>query len=283
MIVEELNTLVIKAHRQNLSSIYIKSLLKEYLQVYVLNFIYSNRKYNQCFLFTGGTCLRHCFGLNRLSEDLDFDLKKPLDVPEFKALLENYFKKEYLHNDVQISVQKRGSQITLKFPVLRKLNLASDTESDFLYVKIDLSNMVSQIYDQLTTLQTINQFNYMVTHYDLSSLMAGKFNAILTRNKLMGKENNQVVKGRDFFDLLWFLDKKIKLNLPRLNDLLSSDHSLPHIMSMVDAKVEEAIHNNRQSFKQDLLPFINNPNFLEDYLNNYQKNYNINKEYLLVA
>ncbi|KKR75172.1 MAG: hypothetical protein UU18_C0012G0013 [Parcubacteria group bacterium GW2011_GWB2_40_8] len=51
------------------SALYKRNLLKEYLQVLVLDYIYSSDKYSGL-VFYGGTCLAHCFGLPRLSEDL---------------------------------------------------------------------------------------------------------------------------------------------------------------------------------------------------------------------
>ena len=203
-----MRSLLNKQGIQNKSNLYIRSLLKEFLQIYVLNFIYLNQIYNKVFVFTGGTCLRHCFGLNRLSEDLDFDLKKPVDVTILKKTVETYFKTEFMYNGLAVSVLQKGWQLLLKFPVLRDLGLATPAESDLLYVKIDLSPMVSEIYGELTTLRNINNFNYLVTHYDLPSLMASKIATILTRQRLLGKENIRVIKGRDYFDLLWFLDKK---------------------------------------------------------------------------
>ena len=59
---------------------YKRNLLKEYLQVLILDFIYSSPKYGGL-IFYGGTCLAHCFGLRRLSEDIDFvDDKKEIDI-----------------------------------------------------------------------------------------------------------------------------------------------------------------------------------------------------------
>ena len=180
MIIEELQFIVNKAQQQNKTNLYIRSLLKEFLQIYVLNFIYLNPDYNKIVIFTGGTCLRHCFGLNRLSEDLDFDLKEPIGILDLKGSLEDYFKKEYLYSDIQISILQRGTQLLLKFPVLKFLNLASGSESDLLYVKIDLFPIVSQIYKQITTLKNAGNFNYLVTSYDLPSLMSSKLVTILT-------------------------------------------------------------------------------------------------------
>jgi len=280
MIIEEMRSLLNKQGIQNKSNLYVRSLLKEFLQIYVLNFIYLNQIYKKVFVFTGGTCLRHCFGLNRLSEDLDFDLKKPVDMTILKKTIETYFKTELMYNGLAVSVLQKGRQILLKFPVLRDLGLATPSESDLLYVKIDLSLMVSEIYNEFPTLKNINNFNYLVTHYDLPSLMASKIATILTRQRLLGKENIKVIKGRDYFDLLWFLDKKVYPNLNRLNDLLKSSYSIRELISLIDDKVEMATTVSKQYFKQDLMPFIDNPLLLDGYVENFSNNYNQSKEYL---
>jgi len=280
MIVQELKSLLDRQANSNKSSLYVRSLLKEFLQIYVLNFIYLNPKYNKNFLFTGGTCLRHCFGLNRLSEDLDFDLKTAIEVAELKNDVEKYFKTEFMYEDLQVSILQKGRQLLLKFPVLKELGLANDSESDWLYIKMDLSPMVSKIYGENTTLKSINNFNYLVTHYDLPTLMASKMVTILTRQRFLGKENVNVIKGRDYFDLLWFLDKKVIPNLSRLNDLLKSNYSMDQLVTLIDDKVKMAITTGKQYFKQDLIPFIDNPLILDGYIENYGENYKNSIKYL---
>lgn len=240
-----------------------------------------NKQYNQVFISTGGTRLRHCFDMNRLSEDLDFDLKTTIDIEEFKGALENYFIKDYLYSALQISVQQKGWQISLKYPVLKQLKLATKEESDLLYVKIDLSPVCSNHYQLLTTLKSIGHFNYLVIYYDLPSLMAGKLHAILRRNKFVGVENASAIKGRDYYDLLWFMEKKTTPNLDRLNDLLEGSFSLKEVMAQVDVKVKEATSAKKRFLKQDLLPFINNPLILDGFIGSYQENYERNKQYLL--
>jgi len=280
MIIEELKSLINISSVQNKSNLYIRSLLKEFLQVYVLNYIYLNPNYNKNFLFTGGTCLRHCFGLNRLSEDLDFDLKNEIDANNLKSSIEAYFKTEFMYDGLQVSILQKGRQLLLKFPVLKELKLATESESDLLYIKLDMSLMASKIYNQNSTLKSINNFNYLVTHYDLPTLFASKIVTILTRQRFLGKENINVVKGRDYFDLLWFLDKKVIPNLDRINDLLESSYTTTDIVGLVDEKVQIATTISRQYFKQDLLPFIDNPLILDGYIENFAKNYNQNKSYL---
>lgn len=281
MIVDELKNIVAKTRQQNRTSVYTRSLLKEYLQIYVLNFIYLNSEYNRNFIFTGGTCLRRCFGLNRLSEDLDFDLETPVDAQELKNGLSAYFKQTYLYSELEISVLQRGEQVLLKFPVLKKLSLASDSESDLLYVKIDLSPVTSKIYEKYTTLNSTNNFNYIVTHYDLPSLMANKIVAILNRSRFQGKDNLEIIKGRDYFDLLWFLEKKIKPNLPRMNDLMKKQLPMVEILGLLNNKVEKAVTTFRLEMQRDLVPFIDNPELVKGYVEGYRKNYDFQKQYLI--
>jgi len=273
MIIEELKNIVLKSRQKNTSDLYIRSLLKEYLQVYVLNFIYLSSKYNRIFVFTGGTCLRHCFGLNRLSEDLDFDLEKEIDVNNFVEEIYNYFNKEYLYRDLQVSVLQKGKQVLLKFPVLYQLGLAKKPESDLLHVKIDLSAVVSNKYEKLTSLKSLYNFNYIVSHYDLSSMMANKIVAILTRNRQIGKENPNIIKGRDYFDLLWFLEKNIMPNLPRINDLMNKKYTLEKWFDKIDKKIELACTKQKNHLKQDLIPFVDNPLILSRYVDSYSDNY----------
>jgi len=280
MIIEELKSLINISSVQNKSNLYIRSLLKEFLQVYVLNYIYLNPNYNKNFLFTGGTCLRHCFGLNRLSEDLDFDLKNEIDANNLKSSIEAYFKTEFMYDGLQVSILQKGRQLLLKFPVLKELKLATESESDLLYIKLDMSLMASKIYNQNSTLKSINNFNYLVTHYDLPTLFASKIVTILTRQRFLGKENINVVKGRDYFDLLWFLDKKVIPSLDRINDLIKSSYTIIDLVALVDEKVKIATTISQQYFKQDLLPFIDNHLILDGYIENFAKNYNQNKSYL---
>ena len=87
MILDELQ-LTLDRNRQK-NPLYLRNLLKEHLQYYLLNFVY-NSPYAEKFLFKGGTCLRFCFDLPRLSEDLDFDVK------DFKGLRAEYAGKDMI-------------------------------------------------------------------------------------------------------------------------------------------------------------------------------------------
>ena len=80
MIYKELENILKEEKLKGTPNGYIRNLLKEYLQIYVLYFIYTSSDYNKNLIFTGGTCLRHFFGLERLSEDIDFDYINDIEV-----------------------------------------------------------------------------------------------------------------------------------------------------------------------------------------------------------
>src|SRR3989338_2829281 len=81
---------------QDLNTLYKRNLLKEILQNYALNFIYNSR-YNKL-IFTGGTCLRKVYGLNRLSEDLDFDYERGFNLTGFDSDITGYFVSQVYQN-----------------------------------------------------------------------------------------------------------------------------------------------------------------------------------------
>lgn len=274
IITQNLADIVENEKTKGRNPLYIRSALKEYLQVYMLNFIYTHKEYSKIFLFTGGTCLRHCFGLNRLSEDIDFDLTCDIDPDEIARELITYWKNRFGEENVLVSVRQRGKQILQKFSVLRELGLATTQESPVLYVKTDLSPIQTKIYDTQTTLKHLYGFSYLVNHYDLPSLMAGKIHAVIFRQRFAGREDREVVKGRDFFDLLWFLQNKVKLNLPRVQALMKRKVNELEVWEMVDERVKWAM-KLKDSFARDLLPFIENQEIVVDFAETYQKQYTI--------
>ena len=112
-----------------------RNLLKEYLQVVVLDYLYSHPDYSEL-VFYGGSCLAYCFGLKRLSEDLDFvDAGKKIDILKLADDIENYFKK---NTDLNATAKVQKFRVYLKFPVLRELNLADNAESDLLFLKVEV-------------------------------------------------------------------------------------------------------------------------------------------------
>jgi len=263
MIIKELEKIVQEEKAKNSLGLYIRNLLKEYLQVYILYYIYTSKEYQKNLIFTGGTCLRHFYNLERLSEDLDFDYIKEFNTKILQQNIIDFFAKKYKYKILSF-LKQQGRQILLKFPVLHNLGLATKEESDLLYVKIDLSKNPSKHYKSIVSSKSKFGFNFVAIHYDLNNLMTGKIHAILTR---------QFLKGRDYFDLLFFLKNSTQPNLKRLSDILNQKITKKKLEKILDKKVEELTTKYKNQFQSDLTPLIKNPDILDLYINNYKNEY----------
>jgi len=273
MINKELEKILVDERARGSSDIYIRNVLKEYLQVYVLYYIYINKKYNKNLIFTGGTCLRHFFDLPRLSEDLDFDYLEYFDSSGLMGDIEIYFKKQLQYKNIDLVLKQRGEQILLKFPVLHVLGMASLQESDLLYVKLDFLKNPSKHFGLQITSKSIYGFNFVARHYDLPSLMSGKIHAIMTRNRFTGTDDTKTIKSRDYFDLLWFIKKAVRPDLKRLSVMLGKNMSMKQIEELLDLKVNELVIRHKNDFKSDLIPLISETDFISIYVDNYYEEY----------
>jgi len=245
---------------QDCSNVFKRNLLKEYLQIFVLKFIYSHPVYSDLF-FYGGSCIFHLFGLPRLSEDLDFvDQKKKIKLNDLASDLENYFSKNTNLN-LKIKIQK--FRIYLKFKILAELNLIEENKknSDFLFLKIEICqrNFCQKYSKEIIPLFKFNQ-SLLIKTFDLSTLMATKIRAILFREWQQSDKKGNIliqVKGRDYFDLMWYLNQKIKPNINCLKDI----GTLPEIKEKLLNKIEKL---DKRSIKLDLEAFIRDQKFLNN-------------------
>jgi len=244
------------------------NIAKEYLQIVVLGFIYSDPKYSSMF-FYGGSCLAQCFGLDRLSEDLDFvDNDKDIDIEKLAIDLENYFVK---NTDLKVKTSTQKFRVYLKFPILHELGIGESnlSETDILILKVEVFSGFNFCKKHNTEIRPIFKFNksVLVKTFDLSTLMSTKIRAILNRKwEKKDKSGNTLikVKGRDYFDLLWYLEKEIIPNLECIEDVKDMEdlkNKLLTIISNIDS----------QSIRLDLEAFIDNENFVDNISTNLKE------------
>ena len=276
MIKKILKEIVNSKKKAGIPDFVIKNYLKEYLQYPVLDFIYNSKDYKN-FIFTGGSCLRICFNAPRLSEDLDFDLYakdyKKLNLLKLAEHLKKYFQKKYLIN-IKTKCQT-NRRLYLKFPILQELGLSNVSESDFLYVKIEPSKI--DFKKPVIELSPISYygFNFIARNYTLPFLMAGKLGAIFNRKWFKGKKNEINIKGRDFYDLFWYLQKGVSPNwksLKNLADISTEKQLKKELLKIIDEYVTS------QKLSYDLKNFFPDQNFVSDFCKNYKK---IMKKYLI--
>jgi predicted nucleotidyltransferase component of viral defense system len=179
------------------SAVFSRNKVREYLQALILAGLQKSSAMVSC-AFHGGTALRFLYGLPRFSEDLDFALEKDQKHFDFTYSLK-LIKKELVRNGFTVNIRARTDRIVqsayIHFPgLLYDLQLSQHlTES--LAIKIEIDTRPPAGATVKTTVIT-RYVTLNLLHHDPASLFAGKLNAILTRG---------FSKGRDWYDLLWYL------------------------------------------------------------------------------
>ena len=226
--------------------------------------------------FYGGTCLRIFHGLNRFSEDLDFAL---LDKePNFK--LDAYFpalKKEFQSYGIDMSIELKNkdedSEVQSAFLKGNTLMLMMSFFPKSEDAKKVVSNQKIKIKFEIDTDNPsggITEFRYKmlpapyeVRIFDEATLFAGKIHAILCRNY------RNHVKGRDFYDYLFYIGKGSKFNLKYLENklkntggVIENDESLTldRVKELLKAKFESVDY---ESAKEDVSNFISDKDSLK--------------------
>lgn len=184
---------------------------RELIQLLCLK-IFDEHKFFDNLSFTGGTALRVVFGVRRFSEDLDFSLVKKEDY-SFSRMNDDLLKALALAGLKAESKPKSERAVhstMLKFTgVLKEIGL-SPLESQKLSIKLEVdTNPPKGGHVQTRIIQRAYVFN--VAHFDLPSMFATKLHACFYRTYL---------KGRDYYDFIWYMANKVKPNFVLLNNAI---------------------------------------------------------------
>lgn len=251
-----------------------KNAIKEIVQEIVLCGLSRGGFFKEA-AFYGGTALRIFYGLDRFSEDLDFSLlsKNPdFDLTKFFPYIENETRSIGLNFSVKEKEKSFDSNIMSAF-------LKGNTKEHIMYfyennedtkfinkeemikikLEVDINPPMGATYD---TKVGLLPSPYQVKIYDLQSLFAGKIHACLCRNW------QSRVKGRDFYDYVFFLSIGAKVNMQNLKaKLVQSEYidekydlTIENLKSMLNERFESL---NFNSVKEDVLPFIRDKSKLD--------------------
>lgn len=229
------------AENSGLSRVFLRNLVKEYLQTLALAFLYSRREYSGL-IFYGGSALKHCHGLPRLSEDLDFvDARGDVSLPALAGDLKDYFSARH---GLKVATNIRKFRVLLKFPVLFDLGLAARSESDLLFLKLEVYTDISFCRGYKTEIIPLFEHgeSVLVKTFDLPTLMATKIRAVLNRRwEKTGKKGETLatVKGRDYFDLMWYLQKGVEPNIACIENVSGKNELYARLVSAVE-KIDAA-------------------------------------------
>ncbi len=175
-----------------------RNIMREYLQAYILRIIQDQRAFRSL-AFLGGTALRFLYGLPRFSEDLDFSLTKKEEY-DFVRLM-GKIKAELAAAGYDISVAYNDEKIVhsafVKFNGLMYEAGISSLKSQKFSIKIEVDT--NPPMGAVLKTDIVNKFfPFSFLSYDIASLFAGKLHALLSR---------KYTKGRDLFDLGWYLSR----------------------------------------------------------------------------
>jgi len=98
--------------------------------------------------------------------------------------------------------------------------------------------------------------------------MAGKILACLERNFQKGE--GAAIKGRDFYDLLWFMQQKIKPLEEKLANDGRQSYTVQSAMELLGEKIAEM---KISDLAEDLLPLFEQRSFIEAWLEGYKENF----------
>lgn len=187
--------------------------LREELQYLILRVLYTKMSYP--IYFMGGTKLRLSYGINRFSEDIDLALDKPNpDFPGdrfFKQITKEFSEKTTgFHLHAAPNINGNVLKIMLAFSqILHDIGFSPlPSQTIKIKIELDINPPAYATYEKKNYRSMAG--DYMISTHDLPTSFAGKLATVLFR---------EYQKGRDYYDLQWYLEQKqkIPINLPYLN------------------------------------------------------------------
>lgn len=190
---------------------------KEYLQYIFLNAI---SKYSDNFVFKGGTCLRICYGLERASEDLDFNTD--IQADKLKEIIIKCLRDfELLNINCKIYAEKEFKGNT-RFEIRFEGPLFSGKQSSTNTLKIDFNkgkvkNKIAKVIPKLFS--DVPVFTLVVLAE--KEILAEKLRSLINRNE-----------PRDLYDIWMLLGKGVEIDKNLILEKLKEEKS-----SLSDIKI----------------------------------------------
>ncbi|MBN1665739.1 MAG: nucleotidyl transferase AbiEii/AbiGii toxin family protein [Anaerolineales bacterium] len=230
-----------------------RNLAREYLQARILGALQRSGAMLSL-AFHGGTALRFLYSHGRFSEDLDFALERAQEQYDFRRYLQavrSELTPEGYNVELKVRDQKAVHSAFVRFPgLLFELGISAQ-RSEGLAVKIEVdtqppggAQLATSIVRRFTVLQ--------LQHHDPASLLAGKLHAVLQR---------PYMKGRDLFDLFWYLSDPHwpAPNLEMLNQALQQTGWSGEVLTEENWRmmVEQQLQRlDWEAAIQDVRPFV---------------------------
>lgn len=243
------------------------SALKEIIQEIALLGLHRANFFEKA-AFYGGTALRILYSLPRYSEDLDFTLfktdkdfslapyfsavEKELEAYGFKVKIEQVNKK--IKTNIESAFIKANTNINLLNVSSLKLFESKSHPHAKLQIKFEVDTEPVSDFE-VETRYLLAPASFPVISLKKPDLFAGKLHALLFRSW------KTRVKGRDFYDYVWYLKNNTPVRLNYLSEkAIQSGHAKPGELQDIQ-QLRKALRKRFQSVdfnqaKKDVLPFI---------------------------
>ncbi len=224
--------------------------------------------------FYGGTALRILHGLPRFSEDIDFSLLAENRIFSLEPYLSG-LKTELAGFGFEVDVAgKESGSGSIESAFIKAntrthvLQVAAGPEiadavpsNRLMKVKLEVDTSPPGGFDT-ESLPVLDPVPFYVRVFSLPDLFAGKLHCVLFR-KWRGR-----VKGRDWYDLIWFLRREVPLHLSHLEKRMRQSGDWAGESPL---KKDDFLHLYRERIERvdfsqainDVLPFIRDPRELD--------------------
>ncbi|MFC1616611.1 nucleotidyl transferase AbiEii/AbiGii toxin family protein [Candidatus Margulisiibacteriota bacterium] len=240
--------------------------LKEIIQEIALLGLW-RAKFFEHTAFYGGSALRIFYELDRFSEDLDFSLIKP--NPKFDLSV--------YHSAVKTELESFGFKVEINFKeklqksAVQSAFIKADTLESELNINIKNKKQLKIKFEidtdpppgfETEAKYLLQPIEFYVNTYTKESLFAGKLHALICR------QWQQRIKGRDWYDLIWFIKNNIPANLKHLEMRMKQTNHLAQSNNLDINSLLNLLNNKINTLdielaKKDILPFIKEPDRLD--------------------
>jgi len=239
--------------------------LKEIIQEIALLGLWRSKFYEKA-VFYGGSALRILHKLERFSEDLDFSLIQPekeFDIRKYLGAVKSELEFWGFEVSTEEKNRKRKSTIDSAFIKANTLIHLLKIDSNLKTHKSAVMKIKLEI-DQDPAIGFTSDLKYhlhpipfTIKTMTLPSLFAGKMHALLCRTIRTN------IKGRDWYDLIWFVKKNIPCDLYYLkNKMIQTGHinssevlTKDKLVELISKKIKEI---DFVLAKSDVEPFLKN-------------------------
>ena len=244
--------------------------LREILQQVALLGLWRGKFFEKA-AFYGGTALHILYGLDRFSEDMDFSLLEPLesfDISRYTSFLEKETKgfgfdmrvekiDKAMESPVQSAFLKANTRNQLLVIETREDILQAIPKGQILKIKLEVDTDPPPGFETQTR-YLLQPIPFAVRAFVLPDLFAGKMHAILCRRW------KSRVKGRDWYDLVWYAANHPELDLYHLEQRMRQTGDWKKEAPLAPERFKEllisAVQNlNVDQVRREVEFFVKNP------------------------